>query len=411
MNIYAIIILTALLTDFLLSLVADVLNLKHLSGELPAEFKGVYDPKEYARSQAYTRVHTKFGLIVSVFNLAVTLLFWFSGGFNWLDQWVRAWHLPFIWTGLCYTGILMGLRFILDLPFSIYSTFVIEEKFGFNKTTPRTFILDIIKGLLLSAVIGGPIFAAVLAFFKFAGSMAWFYCWMITTGYNFILQYVAPVWIAPLFNKFKPLEDGELKTAILEYAEKVRYSLAGIFVMDGSRRSTKSNAYFTGFGKNRRIALFDTLIEKHTSEELLTILAHEIGHYKKKHILMNMLINILHMGIMFALLSLFLSQKALYDAFYMEQMSIYTGFLFFMLLWSPIQMVLSVLMSMVSRRQEYQADRFAVETTALGETFINTLKKLSVHNLSNLRPHPFYVFLNYTHPPVLERIRAIRERT
>lgn len=409
MNIYVVIIVSALLIDFILSFIADYLNLRHLSGDLPGEFEGVYDADRYRKSQDYTRVNTRFGLVSAAFGLTVTLVFWFAGGFNWLDLLVRSWNLPFIWTGLCYVGMLMGFRFLLDLPFSIYGTFVIEEKFGFNKTTPKTFILDIIKGLALSVIIGGPVFAAVLAFFKYTGSAAWFYCWIVTTLFTLILQYIAPTWIMPLFNKFKPLEDGELKSAILNYADKVDYSLSGVFVMDGSRRSTKSNAFFTGFGKRKRIALFDTLIEKHSVDELLTILAHEIGHYKKKHTLIGMGISILHMGIVFYLLSLFLTQKALFDAFLMDHLSIYAGFLFFGMLYSPVEMVLSVIMSMVSRRHEYQADRFAVQTTGLYEAFIGALKKLSVHNLSNLRPHPFYVFINYSHPPVLQRIRAIRD--
>jgi STE24 endopeptidase len=408
MNIYTIIILVTLLVDFTLSLISDLLNLKNLSGDLPEEFQDVYDTEKYQKSQAYTRVNTRFGFITSIFSLAVTLLFWFLGGFNWLDQMIRAWTWPFIWTGLAYAGIILAARSILQLPFSIYGTFVIEERFGFNKTTVRTFILDHLKGFALSSIIGGPIFAAVLAFFKYAGPSAWFYCWIVVTGFTLILQYIAPTWIMPLFNKFTPLEDGELKETILNYASQVNYPLAGLYVMDGSRRSTKSNAFFTGFGKNKRIALFDTLIEKHTVKELLSILAHEIGHYKKKHVQIGLLISILHTGIVFYLLSLFLTQKGLFDAFYMEQMSIYAGFLFFGMLLSPVEVLLSILMSIVSRHHEYQADHFAVETTGQAVAFANALKKLSVHNLSNLRPHPFYVFLNYSHPPVLKRILAIR---
>lgn len=408
MNIYAIIILATLLVDFILSIVSDLLNLRNLSGELPEEFREVFDTEKYRKSQAYTRVNTRFGFLTSTFNLAVILLFWFGGGFNWLDQSVRAWNWPFIWTGLVYVGFILAARFIINLPFSIYGTFVIEERFGFNKTTMKTFILDLVKGLALSVILGVPVFAAVLAFFKYAGAPAWIYCWIIVTAFTLIVQYIAPTWIMPLFNKFTPLEDGELRETILAYADKVKYPLAGLFVMDGSKRSSKSNAFFTGFGKNKRIALFDTLIEKHSVPELLTILAHEIGHYKKKHVLTGLVISILHTGLVFYLLSLFLTQRALFDAFYMDNMSIYAGFLFFGMLLSPVEMLLSILMSIVSRRHEYQADRFAVETTQLREAFIDALKTLSVHNLSNLRPHPFYVFLNYSHPPVLKRIQAIR---
>ncbi len=407
MNIYGLIILITLLAETLLSLVSDLLNLRHLNPELPESFKDVYDESRYRQSQEYTRVNTRFGFITSGFDLALLLVFWFAGGFNSLDLWIRQFDLAFIWSGLLYVGILLFAKTILSLPFSIYSTFVIEEKFGFNKTTPKTFILDMIKGLALSIVIGGPILAGILAFFQYAGNLAWLYCWGLVTVFTLILQYVAPTWIMPLFNKFTPIESGELKETIMDYAKKVNYKLSGVYIMDGSKRSTKSNAFFTGFGKNRRIALFDTLIEKHTVSELLTVLAHEIGHYKKKHILINMFVSIIHTGILFYLVSVFLTHQGLFDAFYMDHMSIYTGFIFFGMLYSPIELILSIFMSMSSRHHEYQADRFAIETTGETKSFIDALKKLSRDNLSNLTPHPFYVFLNYSHPPVLKRIEAI----
>lgn len=409
MNIYSIIILTTLLVDTTISIISDLLNLKHLSGDLPEAFKDIYDEDRYAKSQEYTKVNTRFGFITSAFDLIVILAFWFLGGFNTLDQIVRAFELHPIWTGLIYISILILAKTLLSLPFGIYSTFVIEEKFGFNKTTPKTFILDLIKGFALSIIIGGPIIAGILAFFQYAGSLAWLYCWIATTILTIILQYVAPTWIMPLFNKFTPIEEGELKSKILNYAEKVKYKLAGIFVMDGSKRSAKSNAFFTGFGKNKRIALFDTLIEKHTTDELVGVLAHEIGHYKKKHILIGMIISILHTGLLFYLVSLFLTHEGLFQAFYMENLSIYAGFIFFGMLYSPIEMILGILMTMSSRKHEFEADRFAIETTGKPVAMINALKKLSRDNLSNLRPHPFYVFLNYSHPPVLQRIQAIQK--
>ena len=408
MNIYAIIILATLTVSFILDLVTEILNLKSLRKELPAEFEGVYDREQYIKSQEYTRVRTHFGFVTSAFNLVIALVFWFAGGFNYLDQIVRGWELGNIWTGLVYIGILLLARSIISLPFSIYSTFVIEERFGFNKTTPLTFVLDIVKGTLLALIIGGAALAGVLAFFEYAGSYAWFYCWIAVTIFSLFMQFIAPTWIMPLFNKFTPLEEGELRSAILAYADKVKFSLKNVFVMDGSKRSSKSNAFFTGFGKNKRIALFDTLIEKHTVGELVAVLAHEIGHYKKKHIWQGMIISILHTGIVFYLLSIFLSHRGLFEAFYMEHMSVYAGLIFFGMLYSPIEMILSIFMQIFSRKNEYEADRYAVETTGEGENMINALKKLSVHNLSNLTPHPWYVFLNYSHPPVLQRIRAIR---
>ena len=408
MNIYAVIILVTMLVSYFLGLVTNLLNLKHLSVELPAEFKGTYDEDAYRNSQLYTRVYTRFGFLTSTLSLMITLVFWFSGGFNFLDQIVRAWDLGRIGNGLVYIGILVILKSIISLPFSIYTTFVIEERFGFNKTTPKTFILDILKSIVLGILIGGPLLAGLLYFFNVSGSYAWIYAWVATTVFTLILQFIAPTWIMPLFNKFVPLEAGELKEAIVGYAEKAKFPLKEIFVMDGSKRSKKSNAFFTGFGKNKRIVLFDTLINNHTIGELVAVLAHEVGHYKKRHILKGMVISILHMGLVFYLLSVFLTHQGLFDAFYMNQMSVYAGLIFFSMLYTPIEMILSIFMQIFSRKNEFEADRFASETTAAPEDMITALKKLSRDNLSNLTPHPFYVFLNYSHPPVLKRIEAIR---
>lgn len=407
MNIFSIVILAALGIDFLLNLAADLLNLKSLSGELPGEFEDVYDRETYARSQEYTRARTRFGLITSTVNLAALLAFWFFGGFNVLDGVVAGWNLGVIWTGLAYIGILVLMKSLLSLPFRIWSTFVIEERFGFNKTTPKTFVMDMLKGMGLAVVLGGPLLAGILAFFTWGGAYAWIYAWLAVTLFTLFVQFIAPRWIMPLFNDFEPLEEGDLRRKIREYADRVRFSLEGVYVMDGSKRSSKSNAFFTGFGKNKRVALFDTLIEKHSEEELVAVLAHEIGHYKKKHILQNIVVSVAQAGVMFWLLSVFLDSPGLYEAFYMERMSVYAGLVFFGLLYAPLDMVLSVLMQMVSRRHEYQADAFAAETYRPGP-MIEALRKLSADNLSNLRPHPFYVFLNYSHPPVLERIRALR---
>lgn len=407
MNIYAVIILAALLLDFTMNLVADLLNLKALDKELPDEFDEVYDEETYRESQEYTKVRTRFGIITSAFNLMVLLVFWFAGGFNWLDQIVRSWELGEIWTGLTYIGILILFRSLLSLPFNIYSTFVIEEKFGFNETTPKTFVLDILKGLGLSIVIGGPVLAGILIFFTYFEQYGWLYAWAAVTLFTLLMQYVAPRWIMPLFNKFEPLEDEELREKIENYADRVQFPLREIYVMDGSKRSSKSNAFFTGFGKNKRVVLYDTLIEKHSKDELVSVLAHEIGHYKKKHIIKNMVISVLHTGVMFLLLSIFLHSEGLFEAFYMDQSSVYAGLIFFGLLFAPIEMVLSIFMQMLSRKYEYEADRFAAETHE-ADSMIRALKRLSKDNLSNLTPHSIYVFLNYSHPPILKRIRAIK---
>jgi STE24 endopeptidase len=409
MNIFTIIILAAILIDFVLEIVSNRLNLKALSKELPGEFENVYDEDTYAKSQEYTRVNTRFGFVTGTFDLALLLVFWFAGGFNWLDQWARGFDFGVIGTGLIFIGILVLAKIMISLPFSLYSTFVIEERFGFNKTDTKTFITDRIKGLALSVLIGGPLLAGIIAFFAYGGTWAWVYAWLAVTVFSLVMQYIAPTWIMPLFNKFEPLEDGELRQAIEEYAEKVNFPLQGIYVMDGSKRSSKSNAFFTGFGKNKRIALFDTLISKHSTEELVAVLAHEIGHYKKKHIVKNMSISILHTGVMFGLLSIFLQVPALFDAFFMEEMSIYAGLLFFGLLYSPVETILGIGMQILSRKHEYEADAFAAKSINEKEEMVNVLKKLSKDNLSNLTPHPFYVFLNYSHPPALKRIERIRE--
>jgi STE24 endopeptidase len=260
----------------------------------------------------------------------------------------------------------------------------------------------------LGILLGGPLLAGLLFFFDVAGNMAWIYAWVVTTVFTLIVQFIAPTWIMPLFNKFIPLEEGELRESIVSYAENVKFPLKGIFVMDGSKRSKKSNAFFTGFGKNKRIVLFDTLINNHTVGELVSVLAHEVGHYKKRHILKSIIISILHMGLMFYLLSIFLSHQGLFDAFYMDSMSVYVGLIFFGMLYTPIEMILSVIMQIFSRKNEYEADRFAADTTENAENMVTALKNLSRDNLSNLTPHPVYVFLNYSHPPVLKRIEAIR---
>jgi len=411
-NIFAYIIITALLLQFLLNIIADALNLKALKHEIPAALAGVYEPDEYRKSQEYTRSRTRFGFVTSSVGLLIILLFWFTGGFNFLDQIVRSWDFGPIANGLCYIAILMIAYELLTLPFSVYGTFIIEERFGFNRTTLRVFITDRLKGLVLAAFLGGPLLVGVLALFEYAGNYAWLYCWVAITMFNMIIQFIAPVWIMPLFNKFTTMEPGELKDAIQSYARSVGYEIRNISVMDGSKRSTKANAFFTGFGSTKRIALFDTLINKYSVQELVAVLAHEIGHYKKKHVLWGILISIAHTGLIFYLLSVLLGSSGLYQAFYMDHISVYAGLLFFGLLYTPVEMVLSIALHILSRRNEYAADRFATQTTGETESLVEALKKLHSDNLSNLTSHPFYVFLNYSHPTLLQRIKAIeRYRT
>jgi len=410
MNIFAIIILVALVLEFALDLTGNLLNLNALKFELPPVLQGIYKPEDYRKSQKYIRATTRFGLVGSSFTLVILLAFWFSGGFNWFDQVVRAWGFVPLVNGLLYIGILLFVYSLLTLPFSIYSIFVIEERFGFNRTTPHTFFLDRVRGLGLTLMMGGTLLAGILALFQYAGLYAWLYCWAAVVIFSLTMQYVAPTWIMPLFNKFTPMESGELKEAILTYTRTVNFPVKNVFIMDGSRRSGKSNAFFTGFGRNKRIVLFDTLITQHNTPEIVAVLAHEVGHYKKKHILESTIINILLAGVILYFLSLFINSPGMYQAFYMTQSSIYTGLLFFGLLYTPIELGLSIVMQIVSRKNEYEADRFAAETIDEPGNLTDALKKLSAANLSNLTPHPFYVFLNYSHPPLLHRIKAIQGR-
>ena len=407
MNTIAFIILMALFFDFVLNVLADHLNLSRLRDDLPRDFEGVYDPERYRRSQEYLKDNTRFGWVTATFELIVILAFWFGKGFPLLDEWVRAFNYGPIVCGLIYMAALMLFKSILSLPFSIYHIFVIEERFGFNQTTWTTYILDMLKGLLLSVLLGAPLLSAILAFFEYAGTSAWWLCWMAVTLFMLGVQFVAPTWIMPLFNKFTPLEDGELKSAILSYAGSIKFPIENVYVMDGSKRSAKSNAFFTGFGAHRRIVLFDTLIKQHTTGELVAILAHEMGHYKKRHIIQSLILGILQMGFMLYLLSLFISYPGLFEAFYMPQASVYAGLIFFAMLYSPLDFFIGLFMQRRSRTNETAADRFSVETTQDSQSMVDALKKLSVHNLSNLLPHPFYVFLNYSHPPVLQRIKTI----
>ena len=411
MNYFLFIILGVLIGSYFLDLIVETLNVRHLRTDLPEEFEGYYDAIKYKKSQEYLKENTRFGIISDTITTPITIVFILWGGFNVVDQFARGLNLGTIPTGLIFVGVLLLALQILSIPFSIYSTFVIEEKYGFNRTTPKTFILDILKSWLLVVVIGGMILSAILWFFEKTGAWAWLYCWIAVTVFQIFLMFIAPVIIMPIFNKFVPLEDGDLKAAIEAYARSQEFRLKGIFTMDGSKRSAKTNAFFTGFGRFRRIVLFDTLVEKHTIKQLVSILAHEMGHYKKKHILKSIVISILTTGLMFYILSLFINNSELFAAFKMQETSVYASLLFFGFLYSPIQMVLSIFGNMISRGHEYDADAYAVNTYKDPVSMIEALKKLSVENLSNLTPHPLKVFLNYSHPPVLERIRAIRRRS
>ena len=409
MNIYLVAVLAILLASYLLDLVADLMNLRHISPGLPDEFKDVYDPLKYRESQDYLRENTKHSLVTDGLMTAITIGFILSGGFNSVDRFARSFNLGQIPTGLIFAGGLICLSRLCHIPFDAYHTFIIEGKFGFNRTTPGTFIMDIVKKWLLGAVLGGILFSAVIGIFREAGPLAWLYCWGVVALFQLGVIFIAPAVIMPIFNKFTPLEDGELKTAIEDYAGSQGFKMKGIFRMDASRRSSKSNAFFTGFGKLRRIVLFDTLIQKHTLDELVSVLAHEMGHYKKKHLLTSALIMVMTTGLMFFILSLFINNRGLFEAFKMRDVSIYASIFFFGFLFIPIQTMLSIFSNLLSRRHEYEADAYAALTYGKPGAMISALKKLSVDSLSNLAPHPFKVFLDYSHPPALQRIVALKK--
>jgi STE24 endopeptidase len=407
-NAYAALILSALLAEYALHLVSDVLTLRHLSPSLPEAFRDTFDPEEYERSQEYTRTRIRFGWVSSTVSLAVLITFWFAGGFEGLDTVVRGWGVGPIGTGLCYVGLLVLGRGALSLPFSIYSTFVIEERFGFNETTPATFAVDLLKSVALGGAIGGPLLAALLWFFQSTGPYGWVYAWVAVTAVMLLLQFFAPRYLMPLFNNFEPLEDGALRDKIFSYADEVDVPVNDVYVMDGSRRSNKANAFFTGFGAHRRIVLFDTLMEQLSDDELLSVVAHEMGHYKLHHIPQRIAISVLQTGVLFLLLSVFLQVEGLFQAFYVDQPAVYTGLLFFGLLYSPVDLLLSIPLNAWSRHHEFQADRFAVDTTDQGAALISGLKRLAETNLSLLTPPPLRVALNDSHPPLLDRFDAIR---
>jgi STE24 endopeptidase len=410
MNPYLILILGILMGAYLLDAVVAVLNARHAKPDLPEEFVGYYPADRYRRSQEYLKENTRFKIISNTVFSALVIAFILLGGFQVVDQFARGFELGPVLTGLIFAGAILLVAQLVQIPFSIYDTFVIEERYGFNRTTPKTFFLDILKVWALVAVIGGVAFSVVLWVFQVGGSWAWAYCWAAVTLFQILITFVAPVVILPLFNKFTPLESGSLRQAIQDYAGSQDFKQKGIFTMDGSRRSAKTNAFFTGFGRFRRIVLFDTLMERHAADEIVAILAHEMGHHKNRHILKSTFLSILTTGLMFFFLSFFINNQGLFSAFRMEETSIYASLFFFGFLYAPMDMVLSVFGNALSRRHEYQADAYVVRTYERPQSLIRALKKLSVENLVNLTPHPLTVFLTFSHPPVLERIKAIEKQ-
>lgn len=410
--IYLYCILLIVVLDFSWSQYLSYRNRKRMSPSIPASLKGIYDEADYAKQQEYQKVNSRFGLYSSLFSFAIILLMLYFGGFGYIDSVLRAFSsiVPILqnetWLSLIYFGIIGLASQIISLPFDYYATFTIEEKFGFNKTTKKIFWLDQIKGLLLSFVLGGIMLYLVIWFYN-STEYAWLYAWGTIALFSLFMSLFYSNLIVPLFNKQEPLEEGELRTAIESFANKAGFSIDNIYVMDASKRSSKANAYFTGFGAKKRIVLYDTLINDLSVDEIVAVLAHEIGHYKKKHTLQGMTISILTMGVMLYVLSLFLQNPLFSEALGAEQASFHVGLIAFSILFTPISMVLGLFSSILSRRNEYQADRFAADF-GLADALISGLKKLSVKSLSNLNPDPLYVYFHYSHPTLLQRIEALQ---
>ncbi len=396
-----------LVFGYLLEQWLDRLNLKHTVPDLPKELEGIFDEEEYRKSQLYKRDNTRFSFISSSFSLLLMGLIFFLGGFGWLDSLLSAHISNYILFVLAFFGILALASDILTTPFDLYSTFVIEERYGFNRTTTKTYILDKLKGWLLGSIIGGGLLALITWIYMLTGSWFWLIVLGVVTLFSVFMNMFYSNLIVPLFNKQTPLEEGSLRSKIEDFATKANFRLDNIYMMDGSKRSSKANAYFTGLGPKKRIVLFDTLVNDLSEEEIVAVLAHEVGHNKKKHTTTGLVLSFLQTALTLYLFSLFVGVDSFAQALGGSEASFHLGLIAFGILYSPISTLLGLGTNLISRRNEYQADRFAREKYN-ADDLINALKVLSKTNLSNLTPHPAYVFFHYSHPPLLQRIRAMR---
>ncbi len=401
------VIIGILLLEYILETVLDILNARRFDDPVPEELQNLYDAAQYKKSQAYKKTNFRFGLFSSAISLLLILGFLIFGGFAWVDGMAMGLSDHPVLQALIFFGIIFLGSDLLSTPLSYYHTFVIEERFGFNKSTPALFITDKLKGWGLMALFGGGILALIMGFYQWAGTHFWLYAWGVIALFTIFMNLFYSRLIVPLFNKQEPLEDGSLKRRIEAYARNVGFELKNIFVIDGSKRSTKANAYFSGFGREKRIALFDTLIDDLEEEEIVAVLAHEVGHYKKNHIIFNLLASMALTGLTLFILSLFINNPEISLAIGVERPSFHAALLSFALLYSPISELTGLVMNYFSRRFEFQADRFARESYQ-ADPLITSLRKLSRKNLSNLTPHRAYVFMHYSHPPLVERIRALR---
>lgn len=386
----------------------DWLNIRQEPDHLPATLEQYLDQEKLKQTRSYQKANYKFGLIASAFTYLLTMIFIASGFFGLLDIWLQPFFDYPIALSLVYIGILFIGSDLLSLPFDYYHTFKIEEEYGFNNTTKKVFFMDKLKGYAISIVIGGALLFGLLWLIHQVGQDFWWIFWIVAIVFMLGVNLFYTAWILPLFNKLYPLEEGDLKKEILCYAKSVDFSLDNIFVIDGSKRSSKANAFFSGFGKRKKVVLYDTLIEQHTPDELVAVLAHEIGHYKKRHIYYNMVTGILQVGIMLFILSQVIYNENMSLALGGNQLAIHLNLIGFTMLFSPLSMLLGIGMNMMSRKHEFEADEFA-KTTYAGEPLAEALKTLSVKTLSNIHPHPWYVFVHYSHPPLIERLERLEE--
>ena len=401
------IIVVFLCLDFVLERVLESLNSKHMSPVLPDSLKGIYEEKEYSRFQSYKRENGRLDSWSSGVGFVVMIVFLVAGGFGWYNSWVVSLTDSVVWQTILFVVGLSVVSSVLDIPFDYYATFRIEEKYGFNKTTRRVYWLDTVKELFLSLVLGGVLLALVVWFYTWAGTYFWLYAWGAVTLFSVFMAMFYSQLIVPLFNKQTPLQEGSLRDKIQAFAGKVGFKLDNIYVIDGSKRSTKANAYFTGLGPKKRVVLYDTLIDELTEEEIVAVLAHEVGHYKKRHTLRSMVVSVIQMGVLFWLFSLCVNNVALSEALGGDRVYFQLGLLAFAILYSPVNLILGIGMNVWSRSNEYEADAFAARYYE-GDYLVSGLKKISVKSLSNLTPHPLYEYVYYSHPSLLKRIDAIK---
>jgi STE24 endopeptidase len=401
---YLIIIISTV--SYLFDQFLDYLNLKAQRTDIPDEIAAFYDRARYLKSLEYHKELTRFSFITSAIGFIASILMLALGGFGWLDSLLRMSFDSEIILALAFFGVLLIASDILTLPFQLYSTFVIEEKYGFNKTTLKTFFTDKLKGYFLAALIGGPLLALLIYLVNAIGVSFWIWFAVIAIAFMLFMNMFYTSLILPLFNKLSPLPDSDLKTAIQQFAVKVNFPLDNIFVIDGSKRSSKANAFFAGIGRKKKIVLYDTLIQKHTTEELVAVLAHEVGHFKKKHIIWGFVLSAIQIVFTLFILSLMIKNEALSYALGGSQLSIHLNLIAFTILFTPISGITGLLMSLYSRKNEFEADAYAKDTYS-GPALAQALKTLSVDSLSNLYPHPWYVFFHYSHPPLLKRLEAI----